>query len=139
MPVIDSLHPGRARDGTVVATGANEVPAAGGGYGEVGGSRNRLHDESNREQNRIIDELICSGISCCCGPEKARRRSAAYVSRGPYRVLKSCACGNGRSFVGWVRRSFDSWNPPLISQVRFSGSGATAKSDRHFIRKIAWM
>ncbi|MGA1834272.1 anti-phage dCTP deaminase [Rhizobium wenxiniae] len=57
-------------DGTVVATGANEVPAAGGGvYGEVGGASNRLHDErcvfrstrycsSNREQNRIINELI---------------------------------------------------------------------------------
>ncbi|MBB4339889.1 deoxycytidylate deaminase [Rhizobium leguminosarum] len=57
-------------DGTVVATGANEVPAAGGGvYGEVGGASNRLHDErcvfratkycsSNREQNRIIEELI---------------------------------------------------------------------------------
>lgn len=57
--------------GTVVATGANEVPAAGGGvYGEAGGAANRLHDDrcvfrssspycsSNREQNRIIDELI---------------------------------------------------------------------------------
>lgn len=57
-------------DGTVVATGANEVPAAGGGvYGEAGGANNRVHDDrcvfrverfcsSNREQNRIIDELI---------------------------------------------------------------------------------
>jgi deoxycytidylate deaminase len=59
-------------DGTVVATGANEVPAAGGGvYGEAGGAGNRLHDDrcifratpycsSNREQNRIIDELIAA-------------------------------------------------------------------------------
>lgn len=60
-------------DGTVVATGANEVPAAGGGvYGEAGGARNRLHDDrcvfrsstpycsSNREQNRIIEELIAA-------------------------------------------------------------------------------
>ncbi len=57
-------------DGTVVATGANEVPAAGGGvYGENTGSNGHVHDDrcvfrqdrfcsSNREQNRIIDELI---------------------------------------------------------------------------------
>ncbi|MET3648950.1 anti-phage dCTP deaminase [Phyllobacterium ifriqiyense] len=57
-------------DGTIIATGANEVPAAGGGvYGEAGGALNRLHDDrcvfradkycsSNREQNRIIEELI---------------------------------------------------------------------------------
>lgn len=59
------------RDGTIVATGANEVPAAGGGvYGEGSGPLSNLHDHrcvfrpgnkfcsSNREQNRIIDELI---------------------------------------------------------------------------------
>lgn len=54
------------RDGTIIATGANEVPRAGGG---VYGERNDDNDHrcafqetpycsSNREQNRIIDELI---------------------------------------------------------------------------------
>lgn len=60
-------------DGTIVATGANEVPSAGGGvYGEKCGTANHLHDDrcvfragdkicsSNAEQNRIIDELIAS-------------------------------------------------------------------------------
>lgn len=56
-------------DGTVVATGTNEVPRAGGGvYGEahprqvVEDHRCAFRDEafcsSNREQNKIIDELI---------------------------------------------------------------------------------
>ncbi|SFS68097.1 Deoxycytidylate deaminase [Sulfitobacter marinus] len=59
------------KDGTIIATGANEVPAAGGGvYGEGSGPLRNLQDHrcvfrsgekfcsSNREQNRIIDELI---------------------------------------------------------------------------------
>ncbi|MCO6426038.1 anti-phage dCTP deaminase [Sinorhizobium meliloti] len=70
--------------GTVVATGANEVPAAGGGvYGEAGGANNRLHDErcvfratkycsSNREQNRIIDELIAAIPELAAVTDRAR-------------------------------------------------------------------
>lgn len=57
------------RDGTVVSTGTNEVPKAGGGvYGEMFAEEAGLDDRcafrpekycsSNREQNRIIDELI---------------------------------------------------------------------------------
>lgn len=57
-------------DGTVVATGVNEVPAAGGGvYGEGFGLPHDHEDHrcafretkfcsSNRQQNKIIDELI---------------------------------------------------------------------------------
>ncbi|MCZ4348070.1 anti-phage dCTP deaminase [Devosia neptuniae] len=59
-------------DGTVVATGTNEVPAAGGGvYGERFGTASRGSDDhrcafrpgrpycsSNKEQNGIIEELI---------------------------------------------------------------------------------
>ncbi|KRB23272.1 MULTISPECIES: anti-phage dCTP deaminase [Mesorhizobium] len=58
-------------DGTVVATGTNEVPAAGGGvYGERFATSSRGNDDhrcafraeaycsSNREQNDIIDNLI---------------------------------------------------------------------------------
>ena len=57
-------------DGTVVATGVNEVPAAGGGvYGE-GFGKPHVHEDhrcafretrfcsSNKQQNKIIDELI---------------------------------------------------------------------------------
>lgn len=59
------------RDGTIIATGANEVPMAGGGvYGEGSGPLKDLQDHrcvfrqgehycsSNREQNRIVEELI---------------------------------------------------------------------------------
>lgn len=58
-------------DGTVVATGTNEVPAAGGGvYGERFAIAGKVHEDhrcafaekpfcsSNREQNTIIEELI---------------------------------------------------------------------------------
>jgi len=59
------------RDGTIIATGVNEVPRAGGGvYGESFSSDGTVEDHrcafrgsspycsSNREQNKIIDELI---------------------------------------------------------------------------------
>jgi deoxycytidylate deaminase len=57
------------RDGTVVATGTNEVPRAGGGvYGERSADtgepdhrcafRESAYCSNNREQNRIVDELI---------------------------------------------------------------------------------
>jgi len=57
-------------DGTVIATGVNEVPRAGGGvYGENFRSNQEIHDDrcafretpfcsSNKEQNRIVEELI---------------------------------------------------------------------------------
>jgi deoxycytidylate deaminase len=56
-------------DGTVVATGTNEVPRAGGGvYGETKADRSdddhrcafrqEAYCSSNREQNKIIDDLI---------------------------------------------------------------------------------
>jgi deoxycytidylate deaminase len=59
-------------DGTVVATGVNEVPAAGGGvYGEGFGKAHEHEDHrcafreekfcsSNRQQNKIIDDLIAA-------------------------------------------------------------------------------
>lgn len=59
-------------DGTVVATGVNEVPAAGGGvYGEGFGKPHEHEDHrcafreekfcsSNQQQNKIIDELIAA-------------------------------------------------------------------------------
>ena len=59
-------------DGTVVATGVNEVPAAGGGvYGEGFGNPHEYEDHrcafrksrfcsSNKQQNKIIDELIAA-------------------------------------------------------------------------------
>ena len=60
-------------DGTVVSTGVNEVPRAGGGvYGENFSSKHSVADHrcafrgdrpfcsSNREQNRIVEELIAA-------------------------------------------------------------------------------
>lgn len=59
-------------DGTVVATGVNEVPAAGGGvYGEGFGKPHEHEDHrcafretrycsSNKQQNKIVDELIAA-------------------------------------------------------------------------------
>ncbi|SNY40911.1 Deoxycytidylate deaminase [Pseudooceanicola antarcticus] len=59
-------------DGTVVATGVNEVPAAGGGvYGEGFGQPHEHEDHrcafretrfcsSNQQQNKIVDELIAA-------------------------------------------------------------------------------
>ena len=62
------------KDGTIISTGVNEVPKAGGGvYGEDGLNNNAANDHrcafrsleglrpycsNNREQNKIIDELI---------------------------------------------------------------------------------
>jgi deoxycytidylate deaminase len=79
-------------DGTVVATGTNEVPRAGGGvYGE-GILHKGLEDHrcafretpfcsSNREQNRIIDELIENIPALAADQDKGSLRSSIRKTR----------------------------------------------------------
>lgn len=79
-------------DGTVIATGTNEVPRAGGGvYGEA--NAGNLADDhrcayqenafcsSNREQNKIIDELIESLPSLRESDDKASLRKLIRKTR----------------------------------------------------------
>lgn len=79
-------------DGTVVATGTNEVPRAGGGvYGETnpgenGGDhrcafRQEAFCSSNREQNKIIDDLIDSIPALKDAADKASLRKAIRKTR----------------------------------------------------------
>lgn len=79
-------------DGTVVATGTNEVPRAGGGvYGETNNRRGaedhrcafraEAFCSSNREQNKIIDDLISSIPELAQSLDKATLRKSIRKTR----------------------------------------------------------